>query len=168
MRLSGLAYTASLLIVLSGCAPFEEGQFTQGDPNDCSGVVQEVLYGPLPVEPVAVCVEFSEQTVPARDILAFAGVTTEGTSTHGDLVICRVNGLPSATEDLIIEGQEPYRESCVDMPPAFAYWALWVRSEASAPWDYAQEGVGSLMVDRGSGLGLVFSTGGETPTPSDP
>ena len=101
------------------------------------------------------------------DVLRFAGITTEGTDTYGDQVVCRVNGLPSEDEAFVVEEEGPHLESCVDMPPAFAYWALWVKSDGDAEWSYAEEGVATLPLEPGMSVGLAFSTGGETPVPSD-
>jgi hypothetical protein len=168
MRTFSAVFVLTTVIALSGCQSPSEGQFSQGTPEDCSGVVLEVNYGVLSAERAVGCVEFTDDTALAKDILAFAGFATEGTGTYGDQIVCRVNGLPSATEAFQVEGQEPHLESCADMPPAFAYWALWVKADQGSPWAYAEEGVGTLMVEQGSSLGLVFSTGGETPTPSDP
>jgi hypothetical protein len=51
------------------------------------------------------------------------------------------------------------------MPPAYAYWALWVKATPDADWAYAQEGIGTLEVEPGQSVGLVYTTGTETPTP---
>jgi hypothetical protein len=99
--------------------------------------------------------------------LSVAGYDIEGTATYGDQVVCRVNDLPSESEPFVVEGEEPHIETCADMPPAFGYWALWVKSDLDAQWAYAEEGVGTLPVEPGQTLGLVFSTGGDTPTPTD-
>jgi hypothetical protein len=99
--------------------------------------------------------------------LNVAGYEIEGTATYGDQVVCRVNDAPSESDPFVVEGEEPHSETCADMPPAFGYWALWVQSEPGAEWAYAEEGVGTLPVEPGQTLGLVFSTGGETPTPTD-
>jgi len=76
--------------------------------------------------------------------------------------------LPSESEPFVVDGEDPHLESCADMPPVFAYWALWVKSDADAEWAYAEEGVATLPLEPGMTVGLVFSTGGETPVPSDP
>jgi len=168
MRPFSAGLLLSTIVVLSGCASPASGQFSQGSLEDCSGVVLEINYGLLSAERAATCVEFADDTALAKDILASAGFVTEGTGTYGDQIVCRVNGLPSATEAFEVEGEAPHLESCADMPPAFAYWALWVKADQESPWAYAEEGVGTLMMGQGTSLGLVFSTGGETPTPSDP
>ncbi len=155
MRSSALALTASSLLVLAGCAASPAEAFPLGDPGACEGVT-------------VICVEFSDPSAVATDVLRFAGTTTEGTDTYGDQVVCRVNGLPSEDEAFVVEGEDPHLESCADMPPAFAYWALWVKSDGDAEWSYAEEGVATLPLEPGMTVGLAFSTAGETAVPSDP
>ena len=168
MRASALAVSASSLLVLAGCAASPAEAFTLGNPEQCEGVTVVVNYGILSSERELSCVEFSESDAVASDVLAFAGITTVGTDTYGDQVVCRVNGLPSESEPFVVEGETPHLESCADMPPAFAYWALWVKSDDQAEWAYAEEGVATLPLEAGMTIGLVFSTGGATPVPSDP
>ncbi len=103
----------------------------------------------------------------AKHALDQAGVEIEGTLTSTDQIVCRVNGLPSATEPIEIEGQEPYLEACADMPPEFAYWALWVKTESSAQWEYATEGAATLKLMRGQAVGLAFASGNQAPTPTE-
>jgi len=167
MRLAGLVSSVCVVFALSGCSTSAEA-LTLGDIDDCSGVVVVVDYGILESEADPVCVELAESEALAKDVLSFAGLATEGTGTYGDQIVCRVNGLPSESEPFVVEGNNPHSETCADMPPAFAYWALWFKDSAGNEWDYAQEGVGSLMLSPGNQLGLVFSTGGETPTPANP
>lgn len=167
MKLSGLGVLASVLLI-SGCATQGSDDFKVGDPEDCSGVLVVAHYGILSEEHVSECVEFSEPEVAAREVVSFAGLTLEGTAEYGDQIVCRVNGLPSDSEEIVVPGEDPHLEKCQEMPPAFAYWALWVKNTPEEPWTYASEGIGTLRVKPGMSVGLAFSTGGETPTPSDP
>ncbi|MBB5640711.1 hypothetical protein [Cryobacterium roopkundense] len=64
-----------------------------------------------------------------------------------------------------MEGEESFTESCDSMPPAYAYWSLWVKSSADADWEYAQEGLGTLQLAPGASVGLRYTTGTDTPTP---
>ena len=159
-------FSIALLAAISACAPVDDKGFSSGDPNSCVGVVVAVNYGILGEEAVEECVEFDAEEALAADVLAFAGVATVGTDTYGDQVVCRVNGLPSETEELLVPGFDPHLETCEDMPPAHAYWALWVKADADSAWDYAMEGVGTLMVSPGSSLGLAFSAGDDIEQPS--
>jgi hypothetical protein len=165
MKVIAIVYAAAGLLTLGGCTAVDSSEFSAGNPSSCDGVLVQVNYGILSDVGVVECVEFESETALASDVLSFAGVETEGTDAYGDLVVCRVNSLPSPNEELIVEGEEPYRETCAEMPPAFAYWALWHKSDPGSPWDYATEGVGTLMVSPGESLGLGFSSGTDVVTP---
>jgi hypothetical protein len=118
-------------------------------------------------EQITSCVPINGTSEVAKDVLGQAGVSIEGTKAYGDAVVCRVNGVPSATKELLVEGEEPYIESCDEFPPAFAYWALWVKESDDAQWDYATEGVSSLQLSKGQSIGLALTLGGEVITPSN-
>ncbi len=136
----------------------------QGD--TCAGVSVVVDFGPLDEATVTDCAATGDAaSVAASKLVAAAGATTEGTVQYGDQVVCRVNGRPAADETITVEGAAPFTESCQGMPAAAAYWALWVKPSAGADWQYAQKGLGSLEVKPGQSVGLVFTTGTETPTP---
>ena len=168
MRLAALSFLGSSLLVVAGCSAQSSGDLSLGDVDSCDGITVVVNYGILAEDQEVSCVELSGSEAIAQDVLAFVGITTEGTVTYGDQVVCRVDGLPSSSEPFVVEGEEPHTETCDDMPPAFAYWALWVKNDAGASWSYAEEGVATLPLTPGMSMGLAFSTGGETPVPSDP
>lgn len=132
---------------------------------DCSGVFVTVQYGLLGADDVNAC-DQTTTTVTAVDALKAVGITTEGTAKYEDQVVCRVNGLPSASKPISVPGKAPYTEKCQDMPAAFAYWAMWVRDSATGQWGYAQNGVTSQQLKPGQILGLKFTTGTDT-TPPD-
>ena len=165
-NLKKLAALSLITLLLAGCAPAEElgAKEEYLIRGECSGVEVVVNFGILGKRE-ATCVELQKE-INAKELLAEAGFVTEGTGTYGDQIVCRVNNLPSATEAFEVEGQEPHLETCKDMPPAFAYWALWVKPDAESKWDYATEGVGTLTLKPGQSIGLAFSTGGATPTPN--
>ncbi|WP_394553196.1 hypothetical protein ACDF64_02370 [Agromyces sp. MMS24-JH15] len=137
------------------------------DAGDCAGVVVIVDTADLetPDDPsLSTCVD-ADAPVLAADLLAEAGVTTEGTQEYGDQVVCRVNGVPA--EDLAIpapDGTE-YHEACASMPAAFAYWSLWVRP-ADGEWGYAQEGLETLEVAPGDSLELLFTLNDQPASPT--
>ena len=166
MKTLALLFSIALLVAVSACAPVDDQGFSGGNPESCSGVIVAVNYGILGEDSVNECVEFEADEALAAEVLAFAGVETVGTDTFGDQVVCRVNGLPSETEELLVPGFDPHLETCEDMPPAHAYWALWVKENPDSPWDYAMDGVGTLMVTPGSSLGLAFSAGDDIEQPS--
>lgn len=167
MRLAGIFSSLVVIVGLGGCATSPAGALTLGDLDDCSGVTLVVDYGLLASEADAACVEFGASEALAKEVLSF-GLDTEGTGTYGDAIVCRVNGLPSESEPFVVEGEAPHAETCADMPPAFGYWALWIKDTPTSEWAPAQEGVGTLQLTTGNQVGLVFSTGGDTPTPTDP
>jgi hypothetical protein len=166
MKFSGLI-SGLLLLGVSGCAAPSASGLSLGDVGDCSGVTVVVNYGLLSDERDELCVELPDGGANAKEVMSFAGYDIEGTGTYGDKVVCRVNGLPSSSEAFVVPGEEPHLETCADMPPAFAYWALWVKPSPEAEWSYAEEGVGTLVLQDGDTIGVVFSTAGEMPTPSD-
>lgn len=138
-----------------------------GAPSQSAECIEVVVdFGILGESPAPSCVQIESETVPAKQLLQTAGFETEGTATYGDEIVCRVNGLPSAQESFQVEGEQPHTESCLDMPPAFAYWALWVKNSKDENWEYAQTGIGTLELKPGQSIGLVFSVAGETNTPN--
>ena len=157
-----LALLSASALVLAGCSATDEAGFSAD--GSCDGVTVEVNFGELG-ERIQKCVEINGTTEVAKDLLSQAGVSIEGTKEYGDAVVCRVNGFPSATEPLVLEGQEPHLESCEEFPPAYAYWALWVKNSTDDQWEYAMEGVSSLQLSKGQSIGLAFSVNGEAPTP---
>lgn len=160
MKKTILAITVGLL--LSGCAPVPEVGVAS-----CDGVVVEVNFGTLGAEQISTCVFFDSDEILAQDALSAAGVNIEGTVTYPDQIVCRVNSLPSATEPIEIAGQEPHLETCADMPPEFAYWALWVKNGDDSQWEYATEGAKTLRLKAGQSVGLAFASGDQAPTPSE-
>lgn len=165
MKNSLIVTTFASMLSLAACSPVNSDGFSAGELDNCDGVIVNVNFGILSDDTIAECVEFESETALAKDVLSFAGVETEGTEAYGDMVVCRVNALPSQTEEIVVEGENPYLETCAEMPPAFAYWALWHKAESAADWDYAMEGVGTLMVAPGESLGLGFSSGTDVVTP---
>lgn len=103
--------------------------------------------------------------VAVADVVAAAGLSIEGTKQYGDQVICRVNGLPSASEPVGSVQDPAYIEKCDAMPAAFAYWALWTKPVGGA-WDYAQEGVSTLTAQPGESVELLFTLDGAPSAPA--
>jgi hypothetical protein len=163
-----------LLAALSGCATADSGAGAgsttsataeaESSTENCAGVNVVVDFGTLEADSVTQCVDASATTA-ASVALTTTGVTTAGSVEYGDQIVCRVNDRPAADETVVVEGQESFTESCASMPPAYAYWALWVKATPDADWEYAQEGLGTLEVEPGQSVGLVYTTGTETPTP---
>ncbi len=152
---------AAALLTLTACASAvtapEPSSSTSGG---CGTVAVVVDFGPLDEPALAACVDAG----PAAEVLEAAGVSTEGTVDYGDQVVCRVNGQPSADEEVVIDGQPAFRETCQTLNAA-AYWAIWVRSTPGADWEYAQEGVNTLQLTDGQSVGLVYTPGTESVPP---
>ncbi|TFC84225.1 hypothetical protein E3T23_00550 [Cryobacterium cheniae] len=177
MKLTALA-TLTLMgaLVLSGCAtgvpetdgtPAASATATPAPADgSCAGVSVVVDFGALDTPGITDCVDTgAAETIAASTVMETSGVTTEGTLEWGDQVVCRVNDRPAADETIDVAGEPPFIESCQSMPAAAAYWALWIKPTADADWEYAQKGLGSLELEAGQSVGLVFTTGTETPTP---
>jgi len=167
---------AGLLFTLAACSAPATPQPTTSAPastaaastsasEPCAGVKVIVDSGALKQSAAdkSVCVAVDAAT-PASEVLAEAEVKTEGTPKYPKDVVCRVNGVPAADFD-ITHKAGTYREECKDMPAAFAYWSLWVKP-AAGDWAYAQEGLGTLKVNPGESLELLFAVDGEPAAPT--
>lgn len=177
-RLLTLIAAGALALGLSACS----GESTTGpsaEPDDTDAAAVAVQTACEGDEGVTVVVDasaldeaesetwcyFASDTVSVADAVAAAGIETEGTTEYGDQVICRVNGLPSATEPVGSTEDPAYVESCESMPAAFAYWSLWAKPAGGA-WDYAQEGLATLTAEPGDSIALLFTLDGEPATPA--
>lgn len=148
-------------LALAGCAAAPAGPAVTPDAAPCE-VEVVVNFGPLDQPTIQGCGPAGI----ASDVLAQAGVTTEGTVDYGDQVVCRVNGRPSVDEEVILDGAEPFVETCQTLND-LAYWALWVKSDPDAEWEYAQEGAATLELAAGQSVGLVYTPIADTVTPTD-
>ena len=168
------ATTSSVLIAVTGCAggvttataPNAGGEvMSTAEPvaNACAGVQVLVDFGILSDEQIDVCVDVSTKTS-AVTVLDSAGISVAGTEEYGNAVLCRVNGMPNAETPIVVSGHDPYIETCVSMPPEFAYWDVWLKT-GGRDWEYAMVGESEIMVSPGDAIGLVFNTGTSTPAP---
>lgn len=67
--------------------------------------------------------------------------------------VCRVSGKPTSEQ-----------ESCVNTPPADAYWGLWWTDGESGTWSYSSEGASSLSVPDGGSMAFSWN-GSSTKSP---
>lgn len=162
-RLRKIAFVLLPLLLLAGCS--QSSDTVSG--GSCDGVEVKVNFGILNQEPISSCVSFQGEQILALDALHEAGVGVEGTLTYPEAIVCRVNGLPAADKAVEVEGEAPHFETCQDMPPAFAYWALWVVNDQATGWEYAMEGASTLQLKRGQSVGLAFASGDQTPNPDN-
>lgn len=145
--------------VLTGCAGvgllIDTGELGE-DADEATSEAVEAIDG-------AWCLEAAEP-ITVRAALQEVGVSTEGTVEYGDVVVCRVDGVPSAELAIPNPDGGTHLESCESMPPAFAYWSLWVRPAGGA-WAYANEGVDSQLVAPGESVALQFVLDGDPVSP---
>lgn len=90
------------------------------------------------------------------DVLRAAGFTVEGVSRWGDAFVCRIDGAPAPDQELDLDSDPGYRESCLDTPPTQASWAYW-EARADTPWTYVTAGARAHAVADGDILGWVFA-----------
>ncbi len=178
-RLLALAAAAALALGLSACsgtAGPAASASASSSPTDAGAIVPDAACDgdegvTLVVDASALeggttteqCVS-TDAAIAASEVLSRAGVETEGTVEYGDQVVCRVDGLPSATEPVGSSEDPDYVEACEAMPAAFAYWSLWVKP-AGGEWDYAQEGLSTLQAAPGESLELLFTLDGAPAAP---
>ena len=129
-------------------------------PTNCVSIY--VDYGSLDSSsPIERCVITSGEGE-ALALLDIARISIEGTQKYGNAVVCRVNGLPDSTV-----------ESCSEMPPAEAYWAVFIKEYEPFPIPFntagecgwAQVGINELHLHNGESLALVFIENGEVRYP---
>lgn len=167
-----LSAAAVLALSLTACSPTAPTSTptpsaAAADDGACAGVTVVVDTGDLEIsdDPSAsVCVE-TDETILGTDAVTEAGFTTVGTTTYPDDVICRVNGVPSEDTELTGDDGAAYHETCADMPPATAYWGLWVKP-ADGEWDYAQTGLSALELNPGDSVELLFTVNGAPAAPT--
>lgn len=159
-----VSLTAIAALVLTGCASASVSEFAAD--GSCGGARVTVNFAGLGQD-VSSCVSISGNAATARQVLSAAGVSTEGTKTYGDMVLCRVNGVPGKNQQIVISGGEPYVETCQELPAAFAYWGFYLRVSDSTDWVFAPEAVTDLLVRPGDSIGLAFSLGGTALKPTD-
>lgn len=142
-------------IALAGCAATapqtEAGPSVSAPGGGCAEVTTVVDFGALDAPSIHACAAAGA----AMEAFDEAGVSTEGTADYGDQVVCRVDDLPA-----------PDVETCATLPTG-AYWALWVKADPTADWEYAQEGLATLQLSAGQSVGLVYTEGTDSVPPSD-
>lgn len=179
-RLIPLAALVGLTLTVAGCT----GGPNLADPSDTpsasapastiaegacegdSGVTLQVDSSALEGGSVREWCRTTDEQIPVTDLLEDAGVTTQGTEEYGDDFVCRVDGLPSADEPVGSTEDPDYVEGCEKTAAAFAYWSLWVRSDAGAEWAYAQEGITTLLASPGESISLLFVLDGAPAAPT--
>ncbi|GAA2010053.1 hypothetical protein [Microbacterium ulmi] len=185
LRALALVVPAALAIALTGCTGSPSGATTQptADPSETvttevglvvhtpchgdEGVTVVVDTGSLEVgsDPSQVACVITDEPIRAADALLFAHIETQGTKDYPDQIVCRVDGVPSEDTALTADDGTVAYETCASMPPAFAYWSLWVRP-AGGEWGYAEEGLSTLELEPGESLQLLFVLNDEPAAPA--
>ncbi len=179
-RSLALAALAGLTLVLSACSGTAAPDAGTADPSDRTSVVVDAACDDsqtgvtlivdasvldLADDPSATWCVVTDEPVDAADALADAAIEVEGTTQYPDDLVCRVAGAPSEETDLVSADGTVVNETCTSMPPAFAYWSLWVKP-ANGEWGYAQEGLATLQLSPGDSLELLFQLDGEPAVPA--
>jgi hypothetical protein len=151
-------------LLLTGCASASVSDFAAD--GSCDGARATVNFAGLG-EDISSCVSISGDSATAKDVFAASGVSTEGTKAYGDMVLCRVNGVPGKNQQIVIADSEPYIEACEELPAAFAYWGFYLRAQGTSDWVFAPEAVTDLLVRPGDSIGLAFSLGGTSLKPTE-
>ncbi|BCB89287.1 hypothetical protein [Phytohabitans suffuscus] len=86
-----------------------------------------------------------------------AGIAVTGVVQWGLGFVCRLEGRPSATENIPRTGNPTYKEQCVVTPPAQAYWSYWHATGAGTTWTYSSYGALNRNVVPGGFEGWSFS-----------
>jgi hypothetical protein len=89
------------------------------------------------------------------DAMVSAGYAVAGVQAYGDAFVCRIEGDPT-----------PAQQSCVNTPPATAYWSFWYANAGQNTWTYSQQGVLDFEPQPGSIGGWTF--GATTSQPALP
>lgn len=108
--------------------------------ESCTGVTVVVEPNALGGAPELACVQPEEGDTGA-DLFEKAGHPLTFVSTMPS-VVCRVD-------------ERPKEAGCAQMPPADAYWSLWVTDESGA-WSYAARNVTEIGVTSGQGVAFTW------------
>ena len=131
------------LAILAGAtalAPASASAAASRSAEACEGVTVVVEPNALGGDPEVTCVRPEEGDTGA-DLFEKAGhPLTYVTSMPS--VVCRVDGRPKTA-------------GCAQMPPADAYWSLWVTDESGA-WSYASRNVTEISVTSGQGVAFTW------------
>lgn len=117
----------------------------------------------------------ANQKMNALDVMNFAGIDIAGTDKYGSQIVCRVDGLPSASKPIGIKGHEDYVESCLEMPAEFAYWGVFVNPKKplnvpldfTTGWKWAEAGIDKVVLNPGDSIALVFQENEKVKLPNE-
>ncbi|GAA1346428.1 ABC transporter substrate-binding protein [Saccharothrix algeriensis] len=155
-RAAGAAATAALVVAAApGAHAVDHGKGLPGFCPSDAGVTVVVDFQQLGGTTLVRCYPQGAGGT-GLDALKGAGFQIAGVQRWGEAFVCRVENRPSAVERLPVEGDEDYRESCLDTPPAAGYWSYWHAGNNCA-WEYSQWGVKNRAFVPGGFEGWSFS-----------
>lgn len=131
----------------------EASSWSEGACPDDRGVTVVVDFQALGGSTIVRCAHGSHRD--GLSAVEGAGIQVTGTNRYGKAFVCRLQGKPG-----------PESESCVDTPPASAYWSYW-HAPAGGQWTYSDFGITNRTPPEGSFEGWSFYTGdtdGNLPT----
>lgn len=142
----GVAGTAGLLILAASPA----GAQPIGDCSTTTGVIVVVDFAHWGGTIERGC---AATPTTGYDALHTAGFTTAGDEHDGPAFICRIDTKPTPTQT-----------SCVNTPPASAYWSYWHADAGQTTWSYSQLGAMTYKPPAGSVTAWVFGSTNVTGT----
>jgi hypothetical protein len=164
-----LAVTAAAAVAALGPAAARPTQAAEsGRPGYCTddaGVTVVVDFRELGGDVVVRCASGpGGQGFTGLEALTGAGLSVAGTQRWGMQFVCRIQGRPTAHEDLAIPGDDSYHEDCGDTPPDTAYWTYWYAPNGGS-WRYSSISAASRSTIRGGFEGWSFHLGSAAPQP---
>jgi len=156
MRTLAILAVAALMIAFAPTAHAIDQ--SKGHPGYCdngTGVTVVVDFQQLGGTTIVRCDPQSTRGT-GLDALKGAGFQIAGVQRWGEAFICRVENRPSAVEEIPVDGNPDYQETCIDTPPAAGYWSYWHAGNNCA-WKYSQWGVKNRDFVAGGFEGWSFS-----------
>ncbi len=162
--LTRLVAVAALALLPAAVPAPASAAGTAGYCKDDTGTTVVVDFTELGGNVVVRCSAKAGSGVTGLAALQAAGFTVEGTQREGMAFVCRISGRPGPDEELAIEGDEDYTESCEQTPPRAAYWTYW-QAKNGGPWAYGDAGATSSTTVAGGFEGWSFSLNGSKDAP---
>ena len=163
LLLSAAAPAAGAAPALSGAPAAATPAGTAGYCPGETGVTVVVDFTDLGGDVVVRCSPGDTGT--GLDALTGAGFTFEGTQRWGTAFICRLQGRPTAVEELPVKGDPDYQEQCIDTPPTAASWS-YSHADNGGAWAYSTSSAKTHRAIEGGFEGWRFTLNGSGTEPS--
>jgi len=135
------ALAAVPLTLLVAVTPAHAVDDERGSPGFCpdeDGVTVVVDFAQLGGESIVRCAVGSQPRT-GLEALKAAGFQIDGVQRWGEAFVCRIEDRPSAAEELPLNGNDGYREACIDTPPSTGHWGYF-HAENGGPWVFSGAG----------------------------